>query len=236
MKPIFSVAVFLLPLMFSNATTAETPSISPKHYQQVIFEDDFSADKLDKRWGMYKSASTVRDGVMVGITPEDADHPSVNTIRIKPQADLEVSLSFKFAGSKNFQVMYRDRNCHSSHAGHICHVAVTPKFLTMYDGKTGIFRKDIRQARKEKRKLDDSIVEMLKTKSSRHRIDLDPLRWHRMVIRIQNDVMETFVDGKFIGAFQSEGLAHPTKDQVNLTTGQREMLYDDFQIKGVSGI
>lgn len=234
MKPTISVALLLFPLMFSNATAAETASISPEHYQQVIFEDDFSAAKLGKRWGMYKSASTVRHGVMVGNTPEDADHPSVNTIRIKPQADLEVSVRFKFAGSKNFQVMYRDRNCHSSHAGHICHVAVTPKFLTMYDGKTGIFRKDIRQARKEKKKLDDATLEMLKTKSSRHKIDLDPSRWHQLVIRIQGDLMETFVDGKFVGRFQSEGLAHTTKDQVNLTTGQREMLYDDFQIKGVS--
>ncbi len=236
MKQITSVTALLIFLTGTviNAASPETATISPDHYQKVIFEDDFSAGKLGKRWGMYKSASTVRDGVMVGITPDDADHPSVNTIRIEPQADLEVSVRFKFAGSKNFQVMYRDRNCKSSHAGHICHVAVTPKFLTMYDGKTGIFRKDIRDARKAKKKMSPSIIKLLKTKSSRHKIDLDQSSWHQLVIRIQGDTMETFVDGKFIGRFQSEGLAHTTKDQVNLTTGKREMLYDDFQIKGVT--
>ncbi len=238
MKQIASLAVFFIPLALMRADAAEPgpgpAEISPEHFQQVIFEDDFSAGKLSKRWGMYKSASTVRDGVMVGITPEDADHPSVNTIRIEPQGDLEVSVRFKFAGSKNFQVMYRDRTCKSSHAGHICHVAVSENFLVMYDGKTGIFRKDIRDMRKAKKKLDASLVEMLKTKSSRHKIDLDKSAWHQLLIRIQGDVMESFIDGKFIGRFQSEGLAHSTKDQVNLTTGKREMLYDDFQIKGVS--
>lgn len=236
MKQIASLAALLIPMMLmtANAAEPETASISPDHFKQVIFEDDFSADKLSKSWGMYKSASIIRDGVMVGITPEDAGHPSVNTIRIEPQADLEVSVRFKFAGSKNFQVMYRDRTCKSSHAGHICHVAVSLKSLVMHDGKTGIFRKDIRDARKAKKKLDDSIVQLLKTKSSRHKLDLDQASWHQLVIRIQGDAMETFIDGKFIGRFQSEGLAHSTKDQVNLTTGQREMLYDDFQIKGVS--
>ncbi len=236
MKQIASIAALLMPLMLltANAAESETASISPDHFKQVIFEDDFSAAKLSKRWGMYKSASIIRDGVMVGITPEDADHPSVNTIRIEPQADLEVSVRFKFAGSKNFQVMYRDRTCKSSHAGHICHVSVSSKSLVMHDGKTGIFRKDIRDARKAKKKLDDSIVKLLKTKSSRHKLDLDQSSWHQLVIRIQGDAMETFIDGKFIGRFQSEGLAHSTKDQVNLTTGKREMLYDNFQIKGVS--
>ena len=43
--------------------------------------------------------------------------------------------------------------------------------------------------------------------------------------------METLIDDQFVGRFESEGLAHPRKDQVNITTTQREILYDDFQIK-----
>ncbi|MBL4884029.1 MAG: DUF1080 domain-containing protein [Planctomycetaceae bacterium] len=231
MKFFLLTAALLSQPFLTAECIAQTASISSDHYQEVLFEDDFSAKQLSKQWGMYKSASTIRDGVMVGITPEDADHPSVNTIRIEPQSDLEVSLRFRFKESKRFSIMYRDRECKSSHAGHICHVAITPKSLTMYDGKTGIFRLDIRNLRKAKQKLDDSLVAMLKTKSSRHNLDLDPEKWHTLIIRIQGDAMETLIDDQFVGRFESEGLAHPRKDQVNITTTQREILYDDFQIK-----
>jgi len=235
MKYTALTALLLFQQVLISQCSAQTSGISPAHYQQILFKDDFSARQLSKQWGMYKSASTIRDGVMVGITPEDADHPSVNTIRIKPQGDLEVTVRFKFAGSKSFSVMYRDRECKSSHAGHICHVAITPTSLTMYDGKTGIFRKDIRDMRKAGKKLDDSLTKMLKTKSAWHKLDLDQSKWHKLVIRIQGDVMETFIDDRFVGRFQSEGLGHIRKDQVNLTTSQREMLYDDFQIKAPKG-
>jgi hypothetical protein len=216
---------------FAVSANAQSPSIEADHYKTILFEDDFSGDHLGSRWGMYKSASVVRDGVMVGITPDDADHPSVNTIRIDPQSDLEVNVSFKFSGSKRFQVMYRDRNCKSSHAGHICHVSVSPDSLTLYDGKTGIFRLDIRNKRKQKQPLDEATKQMLKTKSARFPQKLDATAWHQLTIRIQGDVMEADVDGHFVGRLQSEGLAHTTKDQVNLTTNKLEMHYDDFQIK-----
>ncbi len=230
MKSLPFLAVLTILFCFDFSAKAEQPTISPKKYKQVLFEDDFSEAVLSKRWGMYKSASTVRDGVMVGITPDDADHPSVNTIRIKPQGDILVSVKFKFAGSKRFSVMYRDRECKSSHAGHICHVAVTPTSLTMYDGKTGIFRKDIREKRKAKQPLDAATKALLKTKSARFKLNLDITKMHQLEIRIQKDVMESYVDSKLVGRFQSEGLGHAHKDQVNLTTSKKEMHYDDFKI------
>ncbi len=226
---LFVLVIFLFG--FLSCANAEEASIEPSRYQKVVFEDEFSGDHLGKRWGMYKSESVVKDGVMIGITPEDADHPSVNTIRIDPQGDLEVSVSFKFAGSNRFQVMYRDKNCKSSHAGHICHVAVTPDSLTLYDGKTGIFRKDIRDQRKLKQPVSRETKELLKTKTARFPMKLDVTQWHDLTIRIQGDVMEASVDGKFIGRLQSEGLGHSTKDQVNLTTNLREVHYDHFKIK-----
>ncbi len=224
------VLVTLLLCSLPSASAEEARIDSSRHHK-VLFEDEFDGDHLGKRWGMYKSASVVKDGVMIGITPEDADHPSVNTIRIDPQSDLEVSVSFKFAGSTRFQVMYRDRNCKSSHAGHICHLAVTSDSLTLYDGKTGIFRKDIRDQRKLKQPISQETKEFLKTKTARFPMKLDVTQWHDLTIRIQGDVMEASVDGNYIGRLQSEGLGHTTKDQVNLTTNLREVHYDHFKIK-----
>ncbi len=223
---VVSVADFFLP-----GVSADEKSIDAGHYGRIIFEDEFEGEVLNKKWGMYKSASTVREGVMVGITPDDADHPSVNTIRFEPQADLEVAVSFRFAGSKHFSVMYRDKVYKGTHAGHICHVAVSPKAVTLYDTKTGIFKNEIHAARKAGT-LDDATKALLKTKQQRVAVDLDENKWHDLLIRIQGDVMEVFVDGKKTGRFQSEGFAHTAVDQVNLTTSKKEVHYDHFKIKG----
>lgn len=223
--------LLLLLLSLPATANAEDVSIEPSRYSKVLFEDEFSGDHLGERWGMYKSASVIKDGVMVGITPEDADHPSVNTIRIDPTGDLEVAVAFKFEGSKRFQVMYRDRTCTSSHAGHICHVSVAAESLILFDGKTGIFRKDIREQRKLKQPVSQKIKELLKTKIARFPMNLDITKWHSLTIRIQADVMEVAIDGKHIGRLQSEGIGHSTKDQVNLTTNDREVHYDHFKIK-----
>lgn len=108
-KVLCFIFVLTLGSIHSSILLAADKEIDAALYQQVLFADEFSGEALDKRWGMYKSASTVRDGVMVGITPEDAGHPSVNTIYFTAQADLEMRVSFKFNGSKQFSVMFRDK-------------------------------------------------------------------------------------------------------------------------------
>ncbi len=230
-----NVLPFALVVVFSQSfltkLSAGEKDIDPAHYGKTIFADEFDSKELNKKWGMYKSASTIRDGVMVGITPDDADHPSVNTIRFEPQADLEVAVSFKFAGSKRFSVMFRDKVYKGTHAGHICHVAVSPKAITLYDTKTGIFKNEIYDARKAG-KLDEATKELLKTKQQQVKVDLDEDKWHDLMIRIEGDVMEVFVDEKKVGRFQSEGFAHKAVDQVNLTTSKKEVHYDHFKIKG----
>jgi len=230
--PFLILLVVLVSQSYPATLSAGEKSIDPEHYGKTIFEDEFQGKELSKKWGMYKSASTIRDGVMVGITPDDADHPSVNTIRFEPQADLEVAVSFKFAGSKRFSVMYRDKAYKGTHAGHICHVAVSPKAVILYDTKTGIFKNEIYDARKAGT-LDEATKELLKTKQQQAKVDLDTSKWHDLLIRIKEDVMEVFVDGKKIGSFQSEGFAHQAVDQVNLTTSKKEVHYDHFKIKGV---
>ncbi len=200
-------------------------------FDKTLFKDEFSEATLNKRWGSWKSESLVRDGVLVGITPEGADHPSVNTIEFSPQADIEVAVSFQFHGSPSFSVMIRDLEFKGSHAGHICHVAVSPRAVTLYDGKTGQFRKDIREKRQAGEKLDAETEAMLKQKTSRNTIKLDSDAWHDLVIRIEGDVMEVSIDGEKVGRLQSEGIAHPTKSNMNITTVNREVHYDHFELR-----
>src|SRR5262245_24779327 len=81
---------------------ADEGLIDPARYGKVLFEDEFAGESLGPAWKMYKSASTIRDGVLVGIEPPDAGHPSVNSIVVPPVGDLLVDLSFKFEGAKRF--------------------------------------------------------------------------------------------------------------------------------------
>ncbi|MBI1313174.1 DUF1080 domain-containing protein [bacterium] len=216
--------------LFSLATCLTSP-LQAGSFKTVLFEDDFSGTELKKEWGSWKSESVVRDGVLVGITPKDADHPSVNSIKLPPLSDLEIAVSFKFAGSKRFNIMIRDLDYKGSHAGHICHVGVNHDSVVLYDGKTGIFLKEIRDKRQAGTKLDQATQDMLKTKQSWNKVEMDPEKWHDLVIRIEGDVMKTWIDGKLSGTLKSEGIAHPTKSNMNITTVDREVLYDNFSIR-----
>lgn len=220
-------AVVGIALLFlcGNAGAEEKP------FRTVLYEDDFSGSELDATWGSWKSATVVRDGIMVGITPEDADHPSVNQIKLEPQSDLEVEVSFRFAGSNRFSVMFRDLSYEGSHAGHICHVAVSDQAVTLYDGKTGIFRRDVRDRRKAGEQLDEATKAQLKEKTVRTDRKLDPEAWHRLRIRIEGDTLSAWIDGKPAGVLASAGIAHPTKANMNITTVDREVHYDDFVIR-----
>ncbi|MCD0462883.1 family 16 glycoside hydrolase [Roseiconus lacunae] len=222
-----TIVVLSLTLVACNLVS----NLRAEEFDTLLFSDEFESESLDRRWGSWKSESMIRDGVLVGITPKDADHPSVNSIDFEPQSDLEISVSFRFQGSPSLSVMIRDLDYKGSHAGHICHVAIKPNSVTLYDGKTGLFRKDIRDKRKAGQKLDAKTKALVKRKTSRNSVKLDQDAWHDLVIRISGDVMEVFVDGEKTGRLRSEGIAHATKSNMNLTTVDREVLYDHFALR-----
>ncbi|MDA7921414.1 DUF1080 domain-containing protein [Verrucomicrobiales bacterium] len=208
-----------------------TFSLQAEPFETVLFEDDFEDASLKKEWGSWKSESLIRDGVLVGITPKTADHPSVNTVKLPPLSDLEVAVSFKFAGSNKFNIMFRDLDYEGSHAGHICHVVVGAQSIDLVDGKTGQFLKSIRDLRKAGIKPDAATLELLKTKVSHNEISIDSTTWHDLVIRIEGDVIKVWIDGELAGTLKSEGIAHTTKSNMNITTMDREVHYDNFVIR-----
>jgi hypothetical protein len=67
---------------------------------RVIFSDDFSRSALGSRWLHYESASVVKDGVLVGMTPEGSDHAATDYVRFELQRDVERSVRFKFASER----------------------------------------------------------------------------------------------------------------------------------------
>ena len=226
----------LLLLSVSLGATLSFAEIPPDTYSRAIFSDDFAANGFGKRWGHYKSGSEVKDGVLVGITPEGSDHSAVDNIVIEPERDLEVSVKFRFVSdkAKSFNVWLDDKKFKGSHAGHICNINVSPKNLTIGDAKTGAFRLDLYTKRKTPEGLTAEEKDYLKTKQKSQPIQVSLQDWHTLVIRTKADAVEVLIDGKPVGDFKSEGIGHDSKTLVSLTTNPVDVHYDDFSIKGAA--
>jgi hypothetical protein len=228
----------LLPLLLLSCTStlalAQVPAAS---YPRTIFSDDFSGAEFGKRWGHFKSGSVIKDGVLVGITPEGSDHSAVDSVKFDPERDLEVSVKFKFVSekAKSFNVWFDDKDYKESHAGHICSVNVSPKSVAIGDAKTGNFRNDIYEKKKAvPPTLTAEDKALLATKNKSFPVMLTLQEWHTLVVQTKGDEIAVTIDGKAVGSFKTEGVAHDHKTLVSLTTNQVDVQYDDFSLKGTA--
>jgi hypothetical protein len=227
----------ILPLLLVSFTaTLSFAEIPATDYPRAVFSDDFSGTGFGKRWGHYKSGSVVKDGVLVGITPEGSDHSAVDNVVIEPERDLEVTVKFRYMSdkAKSFNVWFDDKNYKGSHAGHICSVSVSPNSVNIADAKTGRFRNDLYEKNKAPEGLSAEDKAFLQTKTKNLPVQLTLQDWHTLVIRTKADAVEVSLDGKAVGAFKSEGVAHDTKTLISLTTNQVDVQYDDFSIKAAA--
>lgn len=206
-------------------------------YPRVLFSDDFNAEGFGKAWGHYKSASIVKDGVLVGTTSPTSDHSAVDHIRITGERDLEVSVKFRFVSdkAKSFNVWFDDKNYKGSHAGHICQATISPTSVNLSDAKTGGF--DLTNGlydRKKANQLTEDEKKMLASKQKRFPVKLSLQDWHTLVVQTEGDTIRVSIDGKEAGSFQSPGITHDTKSLISLTTNPVDVHYDDFSLKGVA--
>lgn len=202
--------------------------IDPARYSRGLFEDAFDGPALGKAWKSYKSASTIRDGVLVGIEPPDAGHNSVNSIDVPPVGDVAVDLRFKFAGAKRFAVAFNDRMYKGAHAGHICRVTFDGTSITYQDDRDGTFKNEIYEKRKAGGKVDPAL---LKDKSLKRPAKLEEGRWYAISLRIQGELMQVLLDGAPQGEFRSSGVGHAQKRNVALVVSGRELHVDDLKIR-----
>jgi hypothetical protein len=206
-------------------------------FTREIFADDFSSGAFGERWGHYKSASVVTDGVLVGITPNGSDHSAVDNIKIEGEKDIEVEVKFQFLSSqaKSFNLWFDDKNLKTSHAGHVCQVTVSPTQVVMSDAKTGAFTlENGLYDRKKANQLTQDEKAMLETKTAKVAVQIELKKWYTLTARTQADEIEVLIDGKQIGSFKSPGVAHETKSLISLTTNAVDVQYDDFRIRGVA--
>lgn len=214
-----------------------TSALSAADYSRVLFTDDFAAGAFGPRWGHYKSASFLKDGVLVGHTDPSSDHSAVDHIRIEGERDLEVTVKFRFTSdqAKSFNVWFDDKNYKGSHAGHICQATVSPTGVNLSDAKTGGFtlENDL-YARKKANALTEADKKLLAGKSKRLPVKLSLQDWHTLVVQTEGDELRVLIDGRKVGEFRSEGIGHATKSLVSLTTNPVDVHYDDFALKAAA--
>ena len=206
-------------------------------YSRTIFSDDFSSGKFGPRWGHYKSGSVVKDGVLVGITPEGSDHSAVDNIKFDGERDLQVSVKFRFVSekAKSFNVWFDDKDYKGSHAGHICQASISPTGVNLSDAKTGGFNLEGGlYDRKKAGQLTAEEKTMLASKAKAFPAKVTLQDWHTLVVQTKGDELTVSIDGTAVGSFKSPGIAHDHKSLVSLTTNQVDAHYDDFSIKGVA--
>lgn len=212
---------------------ARKASAEGDEYSKAIFSDDFSKDGFGEAWGHYKSGSIVKDGILQGITPPGSDHAAVDSVKIDPIRDIEVSVKFRFAGpaGRRLDIWLDDKDFKGAHAGHVCRVSLSPNDLSIIDAKEGSFRKDIYEKKKAGEELDKETLKLLETTAARFETKIKDDGWHTLTVRTSGDEAVALVDGKKIGSLKSPGIAHETKTLVSLTTNQADIHYDDFAIR-----
>lgn len=69
----------------------------------------------------------------------------------------------------------------------------------------------------------------MKTKSKLVPLQLKADEWHTLLVTVEGDTMRASVDGKEIGQFKSEGIAHPTKRMITLAVNKSGWV-DDVKV------
>ncbi len=215
---------------------------APPAGAKLLFEDDFerseSQETSDEPGNGWTTNSKKR---AAGNKQVDLKDGALN-IYIHPAADHGVSVVHDAAfengliqlrfllpeKSSSLTLDFADQKYKKVHAGHLAKVAFKTSRVEIADLKTGIFDKEIRDARLKKT-LTDQQQAMLKTKTMKFKHNIAPGVWHSATIKIQGDTIAVSVNQKSIGEFSSPGIAHPTKRVLRLAVPKQAWV-DDLKV------
>lgn len=158
------------------------------------------------------------DGAMHITRAELADH-GVSVVHDVDFKDATISLRFQLGPKDDLGINIADMKEKSVHAGHICVARVRGTAVEISDLKMGNMKLEHRNARKAGN-VPDEMAALLKTKKKIFKLKLKLDQWHDLVVRIAGDTMTVMIDGRQIGQFSSEGVAHPTKSRLRLSVNR----------------
>ena len=213
-----------------------------EEFGQLIFQDDFQrnesqeiTDEPGNSWNTNSKSRAkdnkqvdLRDGAMyIYISPE-ADH-AVSVTHPAEFTDGTVFLRFKLDDEKDsIGLDFADLECKTVHAGHLFAARISPKQVTLQDLKTGSMDLQIQEAKLAKTLTEEQAL-ALKEKEKIIPFPIETGIWHDLIVTIEGDNLSIRIDGKPVGSFKSEGIAHPTKRTLRLAV-PRNAAVDDVKI------
>ncbi|MCA9119815.1 MAG: hypothetical protein KDB11_06490 [Planctomycetales bacterium] len=221
--------------MFSTVATAAERGT-------LIFEDDFernetqeNTDEIGKGWGSNSKTRAagnkqvdLRDGAMYIYIHKVADH-AVSVTHPAEFRDGYVALRFMLEDKQDsLGLNFADLQYKPVHAGHLFVARVSTMDVQLQDLKTGNMDLRIRELR-QANQLTVAQQEMLKTKAAKFPNRLEPGKWYSLLVKVVGDTLTLSIDGKEVGSFSSEGIAHPTKRMLRLSVPKNAVV-DDVKI------
>lgn len=208
---------------------------------QLFFSDDFSRtestegrEEIGNGWTSNTATRAkgnqqvfLRDGEMHVTKHQTADH-GVAIFHDVAFENGSVELRFQLGPGDDLGVDFVDRELKTVHAGHLCMAKVTLKAVTLLDSKTGAMDLKIQERRLAGEKSPE-LAALLKEKQKVLPVDLDPTKWHKLLVTIVGNTMTATLDEKEIGSFQSDGIAHPTKRMITLAVNKSAKV-DDLKV------
>jgi hypothetical protein len=222
-------------------------ALSADERGKLIFEDDFERnesqeekDEIGKGWGSNSKSRAagnkqvdLRDGAMYIYIHKAADHAVSVTHPVEFQ-DGSVELRFMLEDKQDsLGLNFADLTYKPVHAGHLFVAKISTNDVQIQDLKTGNMDLKIREAR-QANKLTAAQQEMLKTKTAKFANKLETGKWYSLVVSVVGDNLSVAIDGKEVGAFSSEGIAHPTKRMLRLAVPKNAVV-DDVKIFSRAG-
>ena len=209
---------------------------------KLIFSDDFERnesqelkDEVGNGWGTNSKNRAggnkqvdLKDGTMRIYIHETADH-GVSVTHPAEFRDGRVEIKFRLEHEKDsLGLNFADQQYKKVWAGHLFKVDIGVKQTQLTDLKTGNMNLKIREARQANTVTPEQ-QKMLKTKAKRFSHKLETGKWYTAVAKVVGDKLSVSIDGKEVGSFSSEGIAHPTKRMLRLAI-HRNVVVDDVKI------
>lgn len=217
-------------------------SIFAEEKATLLFGDNFERAELDdskeqigKGWSSNSKRRAngnkqvdLKDGAMHITFHPSADH-AVSVVHPAEFHNGRVELRFMLPTKEDsLGLNFADLKFKEVHAGHLCMTKISTTSVQISDLKTGVMDKEIRTARQAK-KLSAEKTEMLKTKTQRFKNKVAPGKWHNLLVTIKGGTMTVVINGKEVGSFSSEGIAHPTKRTLRVAVPKKAII-DDLKI------
>jgi len=218
------------------------PAVWAGEHGQLIFSDDFerheSQETIDEPGNGWNTNSKsrakgnkqvdLRDGAMYIYIHEAADH-AVSVTQPAEFTNGAVSLRFMLEDARDsLGLNFADLQYKPVHAGHLFAVRVSPQQVHIQDLKTGNMDLKHREARLAGT-LTAAQKQFIASKETKipHTVKIN--QWHDLLVEVKDDRVAVTINGKLVGSFESEGIAHPTKRMLRLAV-PRNAVVDDVKI------